>query len=255
MADVKEALAKKLSGENVAQKPGFKMVRLLRAEEIECRISTINEKGLSLLLYKDARVDQRILDETFSPFGWRRSHQSIDGNLYCSVEVWDDEKQQWISKQDVGTMSYSEKEKGQASDSFKRACFNWGIGRELYTAPFIWLPADKVRIFQKGDKYMTTEHFYVQQIEYNGNREICFLEIRNSHGQTVFSQRDVSSSTEQAVVTDQKRADLMKELERTGVTMDAVLQRYKLASYEEMTPAIYDKAMSSLKKSKSKIAA
>ena len=255
MADVKEALAKKLGGENIAQKPEFKIVRLLRAEEIECRISTINEKGLSLLLYKDARVDQRILDETFSPFGWRRSHQSIDGNLYCSVEVWDDEKQQWISKQDVGTMSYSEKEKGQASDSFKRACFNWGIGRELYTAPFIWLPADKIRIFQKGDKYTTTEHFYVQQIEYNGNREICFLEIWNSHGQTVFSRRDISSSTEQAVVTDQNRADLMKELERTGVTMDAVLQRYKLTNYEEMTPAIYDKAMSSLKKSKSKIAA
>ena len=122
---------------NCNNRAGF--VRLLRADEIECRVSVINERGLSLLLFKDARVDQKILDETFTPFGWRRTHQSIDGNLYCTVEVWDKEKQQWIAKQDVGTVSYSEKEKGQASDSFKRACFNWGIGRELYTAPFIWV--------------------------------------------------------------------------------------------------------------------
>ena len=82
-------------------------VRLLRADEIECRVSVINERGLSLLLFKDARVDQKILDETFTPFGWRRTHQSIDGNLYCTVGVWDKEKQQWIAKQDVGTVSYS----------------------------------------------------------------------------------------------------------------------------------------------------
>lgn len=100
------------------------MIRLLRADEIECRVSTINGNGLSLLLFKDARVDQKILDETFTPFGWKRSHQSIDGNLYCTVEVWDGKKGQWIAKQDVGAMSHSEKEKGQASDSFKRACFN-----------------------------------------------------------------------------------------------------------------------------------
>jgi len=70
------------------------MVRLLRADEIECRVSMINGNGLSLLLFKDARVDQKILDETFSPFGWKRSHQSIDGNLYCTVEDWDSEKKQ-----------------------------------------------------------------------------------------------------------------------------------------------------------------
>lgn len=128
-------------------------IRLLRAEEIECRAGVVNEKGMSILLFKDARVDQKILDEVFSPFGWKRSHQILDGNLYCTVEIWDPEKQQWVAKQDVGTMSYAEKEKGQASDSFKRACFNWGIGRELYTAPFIWIPAEKAKIRQKGGKY------------------------------------------------------------------------------------------------------
>lgn len=107
----------------------------MQRNEIECRVSAINGKGLSLLLFKDARVDQKILDEAFTPFGWKRSHQSIDGNLYCTVEIWDEYKSQWIAKQDVGTVSYSEKEKGQASDSFKRACFNWGLGRELIHCP------------------------------------------------------------------------------------------------------------------------
>ena len=125
------------------------MIRLLKADEIECRAAMVSEKGLSLLLYKDARVDQKILDETFGIFGWKRSHQCIDGNLYCTVEIFDRDSGTWVAKQDVGTMSNSEKEKGQASDSFKRACFNWGIGRELYTAPFIWIPAGKADIQSK----------------------------------------------------------------------------------------------------------
>ena len=79
----------------------YKEIRLLHADEIECRVAMVTEKGVSLLLYKDARVDQKILDETFSVFGWKRSHQMIDGNLYCTVEVWDEEKKQWIGKQDV----------------------------------------------------------------------------------------------------------------------------------------------------------
>lgn len=108
--------------------------RRLRADEIDCRIASISDKGLSLLLYKDARVDQNILDETVKPLNWKRSHQSIDGRLYCTVSIRNDETGEWIDKQDVGVESYTEKEKGQASDSFKRACFNWGIGRELYTA-------------------------------------------------------------------------------------------------------------------------
>ena len=113
--------------------------RDLNKDEIECRVATVNEKGCSLLLYKDARCDMNILDETLGVTGWRRSHEIIGGNLFCTVEVYDDQKKEWIYKQDVGVESYTEKEKGQASDSFKRACFNLGIGRELYTAPFIWI--------------------------------------------------------------------------------------------------------------------
>ena len=153
------------------------MIRLLKADEIECRAAMVSEKWLSLLLYKDARVEQKILDETFGIFGWKRSHQCIDGNLYCIVEIFDRDSGTWVAKQDVGTMSNSEKEKGQASDSFKRACFNWGIGRELYTAPFIWIPAGKADIQSKETrdrekKYYCYDRFSVNSIEYNDDKEI-----------------------------------------------------------------------------------
>ena len=231
-------------------------IRLLRADEIECRVSTISEKGLSLLLYKDARVDQRILDETFTPLGWQRTHQSIDGNLYCTVEVWDGDKKQWIAKQDVGTMSYSEKEKGQASDSFKRACFNVGIGRELYTAPdFIWVTGDKVKIQKKGEKLTTYDRFHVQSIEYNDQREISALVIVNSFGKVVYSwiapQSTIPKQEESSLSTAQMNS-LQKELARTGVALEAVLERYHLNRPEEMNPDIYKQAMNSLKKTKAK---
>lgn len=142
--------------------------RDLNADEIECRVNTVSEKGCSLLLYKDARCDMKILDETVKPNNWKRSHEVINGNLFCNVSIYDDDKKEWVSKQDVGTESYTEKEKGQASDSFKRACFNWGIGRELYTSPFIWIPNDKVTLKEKtvnGKKaYTTYDKFEVTQI-------------------------------------------------------------------------------------------
>ncbi len=249
---------------NCNNSAGF--VRLLRADEIECRVSVINERGLSLLLFKDARVDQKILDETFTPFGWRRTHQSIDGNLYCTVEIWDKEKQQWISKQDVGTVSYSEKEKGQASDSFKRACFNWGIGRELYTAPFIWISAENVSIKPKGDRYTTSEHFLVRAIDYNEEREISYLMIVNGKGKKVFEmgkprkadgKKPVPASNEDIganIITEIQRAALEKELKRTGVLMEAVLGRYNIQSLEEMTEDVYTKALAGLKRTKTKAA-
>ena len=162
------------------------LIRPLRANEIECRISTMNAKGLTLLLYKDARVDQRILDETFGAFGWKRTHQSIDGNLYCTVEIKDSKTGEWIAKQDVGTTGYAEKEKSQASDSFKRACFNWGIGRELYSAPFIWIPAAKVNIQSKNGKLVCNDRFYVHYIAYGNDREIISLVIVNGNGELVY---------------------------------------------------------------------
>lgn len=168
---------------------GQKGIRLLRASEIECRVASINAGGLSLLLYKDARVDQRILDETFGAFGWKRSHQCIDGNLYCTVEILDRESGEWVAKQDVGTTGHTEKEKSQASDSFKRACFNWGIGRELYTAPFIWIPSDKAAIQRKDNKYCCNDRFHVVSIDFNKDREITGLVIVNEKGKTVYEMK------------------------------------------------------------------
>ena len=167
------------------------MFRPLVADEIDCRISTIKDKdgkptGLSLLLYKDARCDQNILDETVTPMNWKREHTRDNRN--CIVSIWDEKKQQWISKEDTGTESNTEKEKGLASDSFKRACFNWGIGRELYSAPFIWIPADKCEI-KKGfnGKWACYDNFTVTDIQYDEKGNITFLRVKNARSnQQVF---------------------------------------------------------------------
>lgn len=158
--------------------------RLLEANEIDVRVATISEKGCSLLLYKDARCDMNILDETVGSMNWMRSHTRDNAN--CIVSIWDENKKQWISKEDTGTESFTEKEKGLASDSFKRACFNWGIGRELYTAPFIWIPADKVTLAQKNGKYTTYDKFVVEAIRYDDKKQICALSIKNQKGTRVF---------------------------------------------------------------------
>ena len=129
----------------------MKKIRELRADEIEVRVGIVKKNGISLLLYKDARCDMNILDETFGITGWQRKHELINGALFCTVSI-KGENGEWISKQDVGVESYTEAVKGAASDSFKRACFNIGIGRELYTAPFIWIPSDKVSIAEGDGK-------------------------------------------------------------------------------------------------------
>lgn len=166
-------------------------MRTLKANEIEVRVGQINEKGATLLLYKDARVDMVLLDELGKP--WKREHQLIDGKLFCTVSVWNNEINQWESRQDVGTESNTEKEKGQASDSFKRACVNWGIGRELYSSPFIWISADKYTSFKnpKTGKLGTYDKFAVQKIAYDENREITELVIVNAKtGAIVFKSNN-----------------------------------------------------------------
>lgn len=228
-------------------------IRLLRADEIECRISTINENGLSLLLYKDARADQRILDETFGLFGWKRSHQSIDGNLYCTVEILNKETGEWIAKQDVGTASYSEPEKGRASDSFKRACFNYGIGRELYSAPFIWLQASQVTIQRKNDRFVCKENFVVKNIEYNSDREIVGLVIATDRGKVVYELKANRTKAEEKrfQISRDKLEILDAELKRTGVEFEAVQERYHIEAPEQMSEAVYQKVLQALAKTKS----
>lgn len=163
--------------------------RDLKSTEIDCRIAQINEKGLSLLLYKDARVDMDILDETVGAMNWKRTHTRENAN--CIIEIWDEDKKQWIGKEDTGTESFTEKEKGLASDSFKRAGFNWGIGRELYTAPFIYIPlTDKegkanFDLTEKNGKKTTYTKFHIEKIEIT-EKEITGLAIKNDKGKRVF---------------------------------------------------------------------
>lgn len=241
-------------------------IRLLKADEIECRVAAVNENGLSLLLYKDARVDQKILDETFGMFGWKRSHQCIDGNLYCTVEVRDERTGEWIGKQDVGTTGNAEKEKSQASDSFKRACFNWGIGRELYSAPFIWIPASKVQIRNRNGKCCCSETFTVASISYNASREITGLSITDGKGNTVHEWKtdggtsgkdkaDKTGSDKKAGISKAQMDGLKTELRRTGVTMETVQKRYRIDSPEQMPEELYHKVMKALSKTKSSDAA
>ena len=160
--------------------------RDLRADEIDVRIAQVKEgKGMALLLYKDARCDMNILDETVGAYNWMRSHSRDNAN--CTVSIWDEEKGQWISKEDVGTESNTEAVKGLASDSFKRACFNWGIGRELYTAPFIWVSSDKVT--GKYDKFSVAEITIKE-------KKIIALSIKNeATGNIVYTFGKASKAT------------------------------------------------------------
>lgn len=176
--------------------------RDLRADEIDCRIASVKKNGVTLLLYKDARCDMNILDETVGAFNWQRSHSRDNAN--CSVSIWDDMKQQWITKEDTGTESNTEAAKGLASDSFKRACFNWGIGRELYTAPFIWVPSTACNISENK----CYDKFKVQDIVIL-NKKITALTIYNDTTNAVVYQFN-SEKKSRAKKTTQAPAEAPK---------------------------------------------
>lgn len=160
--------------------------RELRADEVEVRVQSVKANGFCLLLYKDARCDMAILDEVVGPMDWKREHTRDNAN--CIVSIWDKDKSQWISKEDTGTESNTEKEKGLASDSFKRACFNWGIGRELYTAPFIWVNNTayiKESTWQNKKTHKVFEKFEVYHMKVEEGR-ITELGIKDSKGNQIY---------------------------------------------------------------------
>lgn len=189
--------------------------RKLNADEIDVRIGTSKKNdikeivGASYLLYKDARVDMALLDEEVGAMNWQRKHEFKDGKLYCSVGIYDEDKEQWIWKEDVGTESMSEAEKGQASDSFKRACFNWGIGRELYTAPFIWISA-----LPKED--LAKVRMSVREIQYNGN-EISKLIIVDNNG-SVRYKYDKNPKVDNKVISQ----ELEREMKSLNMTVSMI---------------------------------
>lgn len=237
--------------------------RLLRADEIDCRISTCNQYGVGLLLYKDARCDMNILDETVGAERWQRSHELINGNLFCNVGInFPDASgfDRWVWKQDVGTESYTEKEKGQASDSFKRACFNWGIGRELYTAPNMFVFSKDLKSLKKDDyngkeKWTCNDSFKVTEIEYIG-KKITYVEIINlkTNAYLVFGtpakEKEKTDDIANSLIDEPKKNVLIETAKKKGVELSKVLERYSVNSVDEMTVGTWMKAMEALKKTK-----
>lgn len=214
--------------------------RLLRADEIDCRIASCSGYGVQLLLYKDARCDQNILDETVGPMNWQRKHTRDNAN--CIVSIWDNDKKMWVEKEDTGKESFTEAEKGLASDSFKRACFNWGIGRELYTAPRMFVGKDALKTLEKDErgKWTCKDYFSVTDIRYDGKR-IAFVETVNEKtGQKIaFGTTPAEEKVKKQNISAAKVAALVSKCEKEGVSVDKILELYKINSLEDMTEKAY----------------
>jgi hypothetical protein len=219
-------------------------MRLLKANEIDARIGTITDKGYTLLLYKDARVDMAILDETYGQSNWQRTHEVINGNLFCNIEVWDDEKKTWVKKQDVGTESFTEKEKGEASDSFKRAGVNWGIGRELYTSPFIWITPTNEEVETKDgkSKLKSGYKFKVDTIGYNDVFEINKLVISiNKYGKskvvyTMGTDKEDDNNLIKNQPIFQSQIEMIEhDLLTSKYTLEQILKKYNVNSLSALT--------------------
>ena len=210
--------------------------RGLRADEIEVRVGSITRNGASLLLYKDARCDMNILDEVFGPMWWQRRHEVINGNLYCGIGIYNNDIKDWVWKWDCGIESRADGEgnekKGEASDSFKRAAFNIGIGRELYTAGFIFIKCETEPI-QNSNRYKLKNSYefsgaYVSHIEYKENeykREITGLIIKNSKGEQIFAKK--GEKVDNGEVTEEEILKLFALAEQAGYSKDTVFKQVK----------------------------
>lgn len=153
------------------------MFRDLTANDVELRVQRCTDKGCSLLLYKTSRVDMDILDEECKPENWQCEYREQKGTLFCGVGIkFGDE---WVWKWNAGAPSNMEAQKGEASDAMKRACFCWGIGRELYTAPFIWIKKDLCNLVQNNGKWQCHDRFAVEKMRVENGR-ITGLAIRNA---------------------------------------------------------------------------
>lgn len=184
------------------------MDKYLKADEIECRVGQVNKYGIMLLLYIDARAAMKRLDEKFGVFGWKRRHIELRGKEYCEISVKDPESKEWVNKMDCGTPSNTEKEKGESSDSFKRACVNWGIGRELYTATSVFIKCKTESIDNSGKRYKQSEFnkYKVDKIAYDENGNINELDITDKSGKIVYSLTN-ANATYSANETKQERLE------------------------------------------------
>lgn len=217
--------------------------RNLRPDEVECRVAQINQKGLSLLLYKDARCDMNILDETVGALRWQRRHTRDNAN--CIVSIYNEDLSEWIEKEDTGTESNTEKEKGLASDSFKRACFNWGIGRELYTAPFIWISSDKCKIIEDKGKYKCFDKFTVKSMTVEDGR-ITSLEIVSKNN-VVFSFGNTTKEEKSSTLSAEQKFKIKNLLSELGWTEDFFFKCFKgVSKWEQIEAGRFEQIISFL---------
>jgi Uncharacterized protein conserved in bacteria len=211
--------------------------RGLYADEIEIRVKTITAKGASLFLYKTARCDMNLLDETYGIDGWQRDHKEVKGNMYAGVAIWSESLSQWIWKWDCGTENFAEKEKSEASDSFKRACTNLGIGRELYTQPQIFIQCETEL---DGKKYKLKNPYFfngckvtdIHYSEFNGKREFLGFKIRNKNDEIIWEMFLPRPLGEPQIAWVKSIAD---ELE---IEYEKVLETYGVDSFAEMDTAM-----------------
>lgn len=248
--------------------------RTLKAEEIELRVGTVSERGATLLLYQDSRCAMNILDETVGRSNWQRDHKEVKGNMYCGIAIWDSDKSQWVWKWDCGIESNTEKEKGESSDAMKRASVNWGIGRELYSSPriFVRIPTKQKqgsRGYELEDKYAFSGA-YVSSIEYDDKRKIASLQICNSDGVVIFpDSKKRKPSPKRAperenltpfdMITAQDAQNLKELIEETD-TDAAVFLKYlsngfntNIESVDSMTKQQYIKAVSLMEEKKARL--
>jgi hypothetical protein len=168
----------------------------LPISQIDFRVQSINNGGYATILaYKDARVDQKRLDDSVGHLGWQRDYRILDSKLFCGVGLYDSTNDQWVWKWDVGTESNTEKEKGQASDSFKRACFNWGIGRELYDYPIINVKLRDDEWTKDGGKPRQTFNLKIKEwrwySEFNEDGTVSYLGAKDEKGALRFQYGSV----------------------------------------------------------------
>ena len=181
---------------------------LLTKDDIELRIGQMSKDNTkaSLLLYQDARCGMKYLDQVVGANKWQKKYYEVRGLVICSLGIYDDELKQWLWKDDTGTAGSIEEEKSIVSDSFKRCCVCWGLARELYTSPTIW-----VKVESKYDK------FYVRSITYNENREIKSLVIENEKHEVVYSYPKGANVSKNNVSVEnkgtQQEEDVSRELE------------------------------------------
>ena len=190
--------------------------RLLKPEEIEVRVQNVKENGLVALLYKTARTDYALLDETYGAFNWKNDYKEINGKMYCGIGIKNPDDGEWVWKWNVGTESETEAEKGQASDAMKRAGFCWGLGTELYSSPFVWIPAEKCSITQgQNGKFKCFDQFTAKSIEYDDKENIKALVITNAKtGAVVFSS--VAGNYTPKPTEAHTKAAAAKNTEETG---------------------------------------